>query len=109
MDRICVQTGFLLSADGLKPLPTSGIPDAVVTKLNALKDQFFTARAKFVAALARVLSGDELTQHKRTVSVKARTEKPFKIDPKDGFLARHADPEGKGDFQGCGEFNPVLL
>ena len=25
------------------------------------------------------------------------------------FLARGADPQGKGDYQGCGEFNPLLL
>ena len=34
---------------------------------------------------------------------------PFKIDARTGFLAENADPEGKGDFQGCSEFNPVLL
>lgn len=27
----------------------------------------------------------------------------------DDFLARGADPDGKGDYQGCGEFNPVLI
>lgn len=27
----------------------------------------------------------------------------------DRFLARGADPEGKGDYQGCSEFNPLLL
>jgi hypothetical protein len=34
---------------------------------------------------------------------------PFQIDPLTGFLASNADAEGKGDFQGCGEFNPVLI
>jgi outer membrane protein OmpA-like peptidoglycan-associated protein len=33
--------------------------------------------------------------------------KDFKLQ-KSAFLARGADPHGKGDFQGCGEFNPVL-
>jgi hypothetical protein len=28
---------------------------------------------------------------------------------KTDFLAQGADPKGKGDFQGCGEFNPVLI
>lgn len=28
---------------------------------------------------------------------------------KEDFLARGADPGGKGDYQGCGEFNPLLL
>jgi hypothetical protein len=29
--------------------------------------------------------------------------------PKSAFLAQGADPRGKGDFQGCGEFNPLLI
>jgi hypothetical protein len=33
---------------------------------------------------------------------------PYKLTKAD-FLARGADPDGKGDFQGCGEFNPVLM
>jgi len=28
---------------------------------------------------------------------------------KTAFLGRGADPKGKGDYQGCGEFNPVML
>lgn len=32
----------------------------------------------------------------------------FQLEPAD-FLARGRDKGGKGDFQGCGEFNPVLL
>jgi hypothetical protein len=35
--------------------------------------------------------------------------KPFRVDPKDGFLGAQADALGKGDYQGCSEFNPVLL
>jgi outer membrane protein OmpA-like peptidoglycan-associated protein len=31
------------------------------------------------------------------------------LDPKTDFLARGKDKDGKGDFQGCGEFNPILL
>jgi len=33
---------------------------------------------------------------------------PFKLQKAD-FLARGADPGGKGDFQGCGEFNPAMV
>jgi peptidoglycan hydrolase-like protein with peptidoglycan-binding domain len=33
---------------------------------------------------------------------------PFKI-PKSDFLARNEDPNGKGDYQGCSEFNPVVV
>lgn len=32
----------------------------------------------------------------------------LKLDPSD-FLARGADSKGKGDYQGCGEFNPLLM
>jgi protein-arginine deiminase len=31
------------------------------------------------------------------------------LDKRTDFLARGADPGGKGDFQGCSEFNPVLV
>lgn len=35
--------------------------------------------------------------------------KPFKLDKTENFLAHNDDAGGKGDFQGCGEFNPVLI
>jgi hypothetical protein len=31
------------------------------------------------------------------------------LDPTTDFLARGADAGGKGDYQGCGEFNPLLM
>lgn len=34
--------------------------------------------------------------------------KPYTLDPKKDFLAQGADPGGKGDFQGCSEFNPIV-
>ena len=34
--------------------------------------------------------------------------KPFSLEPGQ-FLGRGADPDGKADYQGCGEFNPVLM
>jgi outer membrane protein OmpA-like peptidoglycan-associated protein len=34
---------------------------------------------------------------------------PLKVDQTQGFLAQGQDAAGKGDFQGCGEFNPVLI
>jgi hypothetical protein len=33
----------------------------------------------------------------------------FRLDPTKDFLARGADQGGKGDYQGCGELNPVLV
>ena len=36
--------------------------------------------------------------------------RPIKLELKPSdFLADGADPGGKGDFQGCGEFNPILM
>ncbi len=35
-------------------------------------------------------------------------DQPFKMAPTD-FLGQGTDREGKGDYQGCSEFNPVLL
>lgn len=36
-------------------------------------------------------------------------DQPFTIDPAKGFLAHGADTGGKGDFQGCSEFNPDMV
>jgi outer membrane protein OmpA-like peptidoglycan-associated protein len=33
---------------------------------------------------------------------------PFVVKP-DQFLARGKDPDGRGDYQGCGEFNPIFV
>jgi hypothetical protein len=37
------------------------------------------------------------------------TDQPFQLDPAKNFLAQGADAGGKGDFQGCSEFNPDLV
>lgn len=34
---------------------------------------------------------------------------PCQLDPVEDFLARGVDEKGKGDYQGCSEFNPRLL
>lgn len=34
---------------------------------------------------------------------------PFKLDPKADFLAQGSDPKLRGDVQGCGEFNLVVV
>jgi outer membrane protein OmpA-like peptidoglycan-associated protein len=31
------------------------------------------------------------------------------LNKEEDFLGKHADNQGKGDYQGCGEFNPVLM
>lgn len=36
------------------------------------------------------------------------TDQPFQFAPAD-FLAQGSDGGGKGDYQGCGEFNPLLM
>lgn len=52
-------------------------------------------RAKLFAVYMDFLCSDEQGQ-------------PFKLEKTD-FLAQGADSKGKGDYQGCGEFNPKLL
>jgi len=34
---------------------------------------------------------------------------PYRLDPGSDFLGQGADAKGKGDYQGCSEFNPLLL
>ncbi len=34
---------------------------------------------------------------------------PITLDPHQDFLGRGQDPDGKADYQGCGEFNPQML
>jgi hypothetical protein len=34
---------------------------------------------------------------------------PFQLDPVADFIAHGADAKGKGDYQGCSEFNPVRV
>lgn len=34
---------------------------------------------------------------------------PITLDPKQDFLGRGQDPDGKADYQGCGEFNPLMI
>ena len=41
--------------------------------------------------------------------LKAICPDTIQLDPNVDFLARGADSKGKGDYQGCSEFNPVLL
>ncbi len=38
-----------------------------------------------------------------------RKNQPYTLDKHDDFLARGQDPGGKGDYQGCSEFNPKLI
>ena len=38
-----------------------------------------------------------------------KSGKPFQLDDEQDFLAGGADADGRGDYQGCSEFNPVLL
>jgi hypothetical protein len=35
--------------------------------------------------------------------------KPFRLDKSKDFLAHHQDAGGQGDYQGCSEFNPLLI
>jgi hypothetical protein len=63
-------------------------------KANGLKDDGIVGpktREKLFLAYMDSLCGENL-----------------KLTPED-FLARGADPKGRGDYQGCSEFNPLLI
>ena len=95
----------MLDALGRDPGTTSGstTPESTAaikafqsaTGLDADGDAGPLTRAKLFAAYMDLVCVDE-------------AGKPFTLQKTD-FLARGADPKGKGDFQGCSEFNPVVM
>jgi peptidoglycan hydrolase-like protein with peptidoglycan-binding domain len=108
MDRVCVQTVFKLTAEAQDVLRAEGVPEVVLTKLNSLKGRLFERRPEFIETLRTVLSEDEFEEDKDLVVAKAKTEESYKLEATQ-FLGRGQDKDGKADYQGCGEFNPVLL
>jgi hypothetical protein len=98
-----VQT--MLAAAGFDPGPVDGISGSkTITAIKNLQaSKGLTAdgvvgiktRAQLFLAYMDAICRDE-------------TGAPFSLSRTD-FLARGADPEGKGDYQGCSEFNPIML
>jgi hypothetical protein len=98
-----VQT--MLSTLGYDPGNTKGTPSATTTQ--AVRD--------FQEDIGLTKDGDP-GPDTRSMLFPAYMDKAcvdesgatFQLQPSD-FLARGADPDGKGDYQGCSEFNPVLM
>ncbi len=101
----CVQ--IMLDALGYPPGPYTGelnteTRDAVEAFQTAHSDELAvdrdpgtnTRKKLFELYMDLLCSGDD--------------GQPFKLEKTD-FLAGGANHDGKGDYQGCGEFNPVLL
>jgi hypothetical protein len=76
-----------------------------------------------LAATGRPATDDDAKQVRNDASLRAKLFRaymdklcgPFQLNSQDGprgpsdFLAHGLDPKGKGDFQGCSDFNPVLI
>jgi peptidoglycan hydrolase-like protein with peptidoglycan-binding domain len=96
---------IMLDALGFPPGPIDGqmgkqTGDAIeafqnAKDLNPNRELSTSTRKKLFEAYMDQLCADEAGE-------------PFKVARSD-FLAGGEDPNGKGDYQGCGEFNPVLL
>jgi OmpA family protein len=98
----------------LDPEP-SGLDDEktrkAVTEFQNLRDiKPATGRAHTADAIA-VKTRRKLFEEYMNAICAESSGLPFKLKPERDFLCRGKDPAkaGKGDFQGCGEFNPILL
>jgi hypothetical protein len=66
-------------------------------------------RSKSIAQTMQTATGSpQGTSFSSMVDAYMTAVYPTPLTPQD-FLAQGADSEGKGDYQGCGEFNPLLL
>ena len=83
----------------------------------AAKGDLGEARTQFLQAIVNateqiLLNPPQADQATRAALFRAYMDwicgRDFILDPAKDFLAG-SDPKGKGDYQGCGEFNPLLL
>jgi hypothetical protein len=65
-------------------------------------------RADNVPAKMRRVTGSTTNNDNELIAGYMKVLCPFQLSPQD-FLGRGADAGGKADFQGCSEFNPLLL
>lgn len=106
MDAVCASEVFRLEAADQVRLQNQGV--AVAGRLTGLLGQEFAEDEDFLHAAGIMAGIDEVTNNDQTLLREARKAKPFTVEPED-FLASGKDKGGKGDYQGCGEFNPIFL
>ena len=106
MDAVCVFEVFRLEAADLNRLRGQGV--AIADRLTGLLGQEFGSEDDFLEAVRKIAVAGELAQDENALLREAAKRKPFAVEPED-FLASGKDKGGKGDYQGCGEFNPKFL
>ena len=106
MDAVCVFDVFRLESADQARLQSQGV--AIADRLTGLLGQEFGSEDEFLDEVRKVAEAGELAQDQDALLREAAKTKPFVVEPED-FLASGKDKGGKGDFQGCGEFNPKFL
>lgn len=84
------------------------VPDAGDTKGKTAVQAF--QRSAGLPSTGTVDGGTRAKLYERYMDAICRdsADAPYRVEPT-RFLGKGADKGGKADFQGCGEFNPVLL
>lgn len=108
MEKICVKTLIKLNAASIAALRQQTVPEPILIKLSPLLERTFATEDDFIEELSIALSSDEQAQHQAAILEKAKSYIPYTL-PADHFLGSGRDKLGKADYQGCGEFNPVIL
>jgi hypothetical protein len=84
-----------------------GLPDGTSPAVAKLSPKQQAASIKANPALRQALYRKYMDA--LCVRVVNGVESQFELNPQEHFLARGAGDNGKGDLQGCGEFNPKLI
>jgi outer membrane protein OmpA-like peptidoglycan-associated protein len=106
MDAVCVAEVFRLEAADQARLQKQGVE--IAERLAGLLGQEFAEEEDFLQAVERVAGPEEKEKNKQPLLREALKTEPYAVKPED-FLAGGKDKGGKGDYQGCGEFNPSFL
>jgi hypothetical protein len=96
---------IMLGALGFDPGPKDGIQGELTT---AAIRSFQAAERLHVDGDAGPVTRKRLFERYMDFLCRGEDGKPFVI-ARAAFLGGGSDPKGKADFQGCGEFNPVLM
>jgi hypothetical protein len=75
------ESGYKLTPESLTALRNAGVPDAVVAKLKAFPEKRFPWEKDYLAALAKVLTQEELDKYK--VKLLAHADRGFEVPMND--------------------------